>query len=181
MRSPLSVSNGAALSFLPGQRTVLVAELQVPDGRHDPKRAVTVNRPPVAAVDPLDYGLFAAPSSPTANATVLDDLVDALVADAEGLGNLAHRCASQVQAPDRSTVFPFGSLELVLELSDPASRGVGLSQQVLINWHLSVTDRQTAGATPAKPPSGLGCEEGDLHAAVRQSGPSAEWALRRRP
>jgi hypothetical protein len=85
---------------------------------------------------------LAAPSSPPANAAVLDDLVDALVADAEGFGNLAHRCACKVQASDRSTVFRLGALELVLELSDPASRGGRLSQEVLIHRHLSIIHRQ---------------------------------------
>ena len=72
---------------------------------------------------------------------VLDDLVDALVTDAEGFGNLTHRCSCQVQASDRFTVFGLGSLELVLELSDPAGSGGGLSQQVLVNRHLSILCR----------------------------------------
>jgi hypothetical protein len=92
--------------------------------------------------DPLGRGILPAPSSPPADATVFDDLVDALVADAEGIGNFAHRCTRQVQAPNRSTVFRSGSLELVLELSDTARRSRGLSQQVLINGHLSIIGRQ---------------------------------------
>jgi len=47
-----------------------------------------------------------------------------------------------VQASDRSTVFRLGSLELVLELSDAAGGGGGLSQQVLINRNLSIIPRQ---------------------------------------
>jgi len=97
---------------------------------------------PAKGADPLGCGILAAPSPPPANAAFLDDLVDALVADAEGFSNLAHRCTCQVQASDRTTVVRLGSLQLVLELSHPTSRRGGLSQQLLINRHLSIVPRQ---------------------------------------
>jgi hypothetical protein len=55
-----------------------------------------------------------APSSPPPNAAFIDYLMDSLVADTESGCNLAHRCACQVQASDRTTVFGLGSFELVL-------------------------------------------------------------------
>jgi len=68
--------------------------------------------------------------------------MDSLVADTESSGNLAHRCACQVQASDRSTVFGLGSFELVFELSDPTRRGGRFVQELLIYRHLSTIYRQ---------------------------------------
>lgn len=45
---------------------------------------------------------LAVPPTPPANAAGLDDLADALTADAEGLCTLAHRSPRRVQASDRS-------------------------------------------------------------------------------
>ena len=128
---------------------------------------------PAEGTDPLGCGFLAAPSSPPANAAVLDDLVDALVADAEGFGNLAHRCACQVQASDRSTVFRLGCLELVLELSDPASRGGGLGQQVLINRHLSTLHRQMR---PETPPGAQAMSASARRWPPQHGTESSEWA-----
>lgn len=97
---------------------------------------------PAERTDPRGCGFLAATSSPSADTAVLDDLVDALVADAQGLSHLAHRRACQVQASHASTVFRLGLLELLLELGDPSSRGGGLSQEVLINRNLSTINRQ---------------------------------------
>jgi hypothetical protein len=104
---------------------------------------------PAERASSLGGGFLRSPSSPPANAAVLDDLVDALVADAESCGNLAHRCAGQVKPSDCSPVFLFGPLELVLKFRDAASRSRGVRQQVLIDGHLSMLDRQMtmAGST----------------------------------
>ena len=98
---------------------------------------------PAEGTDPRGGGLLPPPSPPPANTAVLDDLMDALVADAESFAHFTHRCACQVQALDRSAVFRLGSLELVLEIGDPVRRRRGLCQHVLINGHLSTISRQT--------------------------------------
>ncbi len=93
---------------------------------------------PTERAVPLGCGLLPAPSPPPASTALFDDLVDTLVADAEGCGHLAHRCACQVQSSDSPAVFRLGSLELVLELRDPASCGRRLVQQVLVKRYLSI-------------------------------------------
>ena len=51
----------------------------------------------------------------------LDDLVDALVADSQALGDLAERAALGVEATDRVAVVGPGALELVLRLEHPVA------------------------------------------------------------
>jgi hypothetical protein len=46
----------------------------------------------------------------------LDDLVHALVAEVECLGDLTHRAAGRVQPPDRVVVVELGAIGVVLEL-----------------------------------------------------------------
>lgn len=110
---------------------------------------------------------LAAPSSPPANAAIIDDLMDALVAQAEGFGNFAHRCTGQVHAADRATVFRLGDPELIFELSNPVGRDSGLSQQVLINRHLSI----------------IGRHEGSRHCGIDNGGRLGfrRWWIQSRP
>jgi hypothetical protein len=51
----------------------------------------------------------------------LDDLVHALVAEAEALGDLSQGAALCVEAPDRVAVVGPGALELVLGLEHPVA------------------------------------------------------------
>lgn len=123
------------------------------DGRHD-ARVADVHAGPgdelaylalLAAAEgagSLDGGVLASSPSPASNPSVLDDLVDALVAYGEGFGDFTHRCACQVKPSHRPAVFRLGSFDLVLELSNPGCRRGRFSQQLLINRHLSIVARQ---------------------------------------
>jgi hypothetical protein len=58
-----------------------------------------------------------------------DDLVHALVAEAEALGDLAQRASLGVEAADRVAVVGPGALELVLSLEHPVAGVAGLTER----------------------------------------------------
>jgi hypothetical protein len=62
----------------------------------------------------------------------LDDLVDPLMAEVEGLGNLTHRTAGRVQPPDRVVVVELRAICVVLELEEAGAELGRLGEYVFV-------------------------------------------------
>ena len=73
----------------------------------------------------------------------LDDLMHALVAQAEILGDLAQGAAGRVQAPDGVVVVGPGGLEAVLKLEEAVASRAGFRQKCGVEWcHAVYRSRQ---------------------------------------
>src|SRR5439155_22381758 len=62
----------------------------------------------------------------------VDDLVHALVREAQLVGDLAERSASAVQAADRVVLVAPGSLDVVLEVDEPVAFRLSLLNQLRV-------------------------------------------------
>jgi hypothetical protein len=62
----------------------------------------------------------------------LDDLMHALVAEIQDLGDLPHRAAGRVQPPDRVVVVQLGPIGLVLEVEQPRAKLAGFCEYVFV-------------------------------------------------
>jgi hypothetical protein len=79
---------------------------------------------------------------------LVDDLVDPLVAHAQGLGDLPQRSAGGVQPADRLVVVHLGPVGGVLGHRELLLRALGLAYQRLVQPHLSSFTRQEAAVHP---------------------------------
>ena len=68
----------------------------------------------------------------------LDDLVHALVAEPEALGDLAKGSSFGMEPPDRVVVVGPGPLQLVLRLDHPVARALGFPKGGCIEWRHAV-------------------------------------------
>ena len=83
------------------------------------------------------------PACPRVLGPRVHDLVDALVREAELLGDLAHRSALRMQAADHVLVVHARDVDLVLQVEQPLADRLGFAQKLVIECHhaSSVLDR----------------------------------------
>jgi hypothetical protein len=112
-----------------GRLDALLADVDARPGHELPGLSL---RPPAEGTGQIG-GKPAAPSPSPPPAGGLDDLVDPLVAEMQGCGELAQRCAAQMQAADGAVKLSFGDLGGVVCLDELFLRLPGRGQQLLVH------------------------------------------------
>ena len=144
-------SRPGAVTAEEGEEQVLGADEPVSERpglllRVDHDRACLSGEARERVTDAAARSLHRRPASfrPSTGCDRVDDLVDALVGEAEPVSDLAHRPAAGVKPPHRVAEVRLGALRLVLKLEQPVARRPCLNEDLFVECHAVYGTRQLA-------------------------------------